>query len=242
MDNSADPRLAAGPEESWFLEAAFTPGSRLGTLPDGPTTSVEVVEVVEVTTIRLPSGRLVVDEPWPKESDPETGAPAGRELAERIPPGAYRVEAAWTEATYEFMGERFDGREVAAVRLRVTDDPVARWELALGVEDDIERVQPDDRIGFSSETNMGSFADATGWPVLTAPFREFWHGIRNGNGRPRATENLGGGSFERTSDEALAADLVTFPVDSGSVIWLGRTAAGGIATVVAAADVRAPSR
>ncbi|MYY10132.1 DUF4241 domain-containing protein [Streptomyces sp. SID4919] len=88
--------------------------------------------MVEVAMVRVPSGRLIVDSPWPEDGDPELRAPVGRELAERIPAGAYRMEAAWTVAPYEYRDERFDGRAVAAVRLRVADAPVVGWEMALG--------------------------------------------------------------------------------------------------------------
>ncbi|MFI1279374.1 DUF4241 domain-containing protein [Streptomyces sp. NPDC020858] len=96
---------------------------------DDPLTFAEVVEVEEVTTIRAPSGRLIVDSPW--SEDP------GREIMARIPPGTYRVEAAWTEARYEHGGESFEGRECAATRLLVSDDPVVVWEAGAGVNDDI---------------------------------------------------------------------------------------------------------
>ncbi|GGV90045.1 hypothetical protein GCM10010228_77680 [Streptomyces massasporeus] len=234
MDHAADARLAAGPAESWYLEAVFTPGTRLGTRSDDPETFVQVVEVTEVTTIRVPSGRLIVDSPWPDDEDPELETRVGRELAERIPPGVFRVEAAWTEAPYEFMGERFDGREVAAIRLCITEAPVAGWEMALGVEDDIDTLRPGSRIGFNSETNMGSFSDAVAWPTLTAPFREFWKGCQTGTRQPRETESLFDDYFERVSNEEHEADLVTFTAEGASVVWLGRTESGSIASVAVA--------
>ena len=129
MGHGTDAQLAAGPEESRYLEAVFTPGSRLGNRSDDPTTFIRVVEVQEITTIRVPSGRLIVDSPWPQDGDPGLRRRVGRELAARVPVGAFRVEASWTEAPYEFMGERFDGREVAAVRLCISEDPVAGWEI-----------------------------------------------------------------------------------------------------------------
>ncbi|RVU18883.1 hypothetical protein EOT10_30710 [Streptomyces antnestii] len=64
MEWVEDARLAAGPEATWYLEAAFTPGAHLGTVYDDPTTPVVVTGVEELTTIRVPSGRLVVDAPW----------------------------------------------------------------------------------------------------------------------------------------------------------------------------------
>ncbi|MFG2368130.1 DUF4241 domain-containing protein [Streptomyces mirabilis] len=234
MEHRSDARLVAGPEESWYLGAVFTPGMRLGTLPDDPMSFIQVVEVTEVTEIRIPSGRLIVDSPWPEEDDPELKTRVGRELEERIPPGVFRVEAAWTQAPYEFMGEHFDGREVAAIRLRVTDAPVVRWEMALGVEDDIERIRPGDRVGFNSETNMGSFADAATWPSLTDPFRGFWQESPGGPMKGRNTVTLFDGWFERASDDTHEADLVTFPAEGTSVVWLGRTATRSIASVVVA--------
>ncbi|MFJ3621731.1 DUF4241 domain-containing protein [Streptomyces iakyrus] len=107
-------------------------GKRLGVRSSDALRPVDVVEVSVVASIRLPSGRLMVDSPWPE------GRP-GRELAERIPPGTYDVEASWVEAPYEFMGEFFDGRECAAVRLLVRNEPVSVWEMALGVDEDVER-------------------------------------------------------------------------------------------------------
>lgn len=214
MERGSDARLAAGPEESWYLGAVFTPGIRLGTLPDDPTTFIQVAEVTEVTEIRVPSGRLIVDSPWPEEDDPELRTRVGRELRERIPPGVFRVEAAWTWAPHEFMGEHFDGREVTAIRLRVTDAPVVRWETALDVEEDIDRIRPGDKAGFNSETNMGSFADAAAWPSLTDPFRMFWQqspGVPSKDRHDIVT--LFDGWFERVSDDTHQADLVTFPAE-----------------------------
>lgn len=242
MGHAADTRLAAGPKESWYLGEVFTPGTKLGARPDDPETFVQVVEVTEVTTIRVPSGRLIVDSPWPEDDDPELETRVGRELAERIPPGIFRVEAAWTEAPYEFMGERFDGREVAAIRLCVTEAPVVGWEMALSVADDIETLRPGSRIGFNSETNMGSFADAVAWPTLTAPFREFWRGCQTGNRQPRETESLFDDYFERVSDEEHEADLVTFTAEGLSVVWLGRTESGAIASVAVADGYHSFSR
>ncbi|MEU6239099.1 DUF4241 domain-containing protein [Kitasatospora sp. NPDC047058] len=245
MDLAAEARSAADAEESWYLEAAFIPGTRLGTRCGDPATPVRVTEVRDVATIRVPSGRLVVDAPWPEEEVSDLRPRTGRELAQRIPAGTFRMEAAWTEAPYEFMGERFDGRELAAVRLRITEAPVAHWEMALGVGEDIERIRPGKRTGFETETNMGSFADATAWPVLTDPFLEFWRGCQTGNRQPRRTESLFDGEFERVADDEHGADLVTFGAEGSSVVWLGRSQTGAVASVAVASGyhlfVREPS-
>ncbi|MGW6691947.1 DUF4241 domain-containing protein [Streptomyces sp. NPDC054961] len=228
MGNS---RLVAAPEVRTYLDAVFTPGARLGVRSDDQRTFVEVVEVAQVTSIRVPSGRLVVDTPWLEEEDGEP-----RELAVRIPPGAYRVEAAWTEAPYEFMGEHFSGREVAATRLCVREGTVTVWEMGLAEGDDIERLHQGAEVGFNTDTSMGSFSDAASWPALTAPFRTFWE--RRSRTAPgtlvsRDTESLGGGEFELVRDEARGADLITFSATEGlSVAWLGRTENGELSSIV----------
>ncbi|MFF3656291.1 DUF4241 domain-containing protein [Streptomyces olivochromogenes] len=219
----------AAPEVRACLDAVFTLGTRLGVRRGDPLTFVEVVEVARVTSIRVPSGRLVVDTPWLEDGEP-------RELAVRIPPGAYGVDAAWTEAPYEFMGEHFSGREVAATRLCVREGTVAVWEMGLAAGDDIERLRQGDEVGFNTDTSMGSFGDATAWPALTAPFRRFWEQCRTaapGTLVSRDTENVGGGEFEMVRDEVRGADLITFSATEGlSVAWLGRTENGELSSIV----------
>lgn len=170
-----DERLAAGPEATWYLETAFTPGAHLGPVYDDPTTPVVVTSVEEVTTIRVPSGRLVVDAPWDDDDTwrYERGLPTRppRELAVRIPPGVYRVEIAWTAGPYEFFGEHFDGVECAATRLRISDAAVVGWEMGLGVGEDIDRLPPSEHPRFGADHNVGCFADAGAWTTLSAPFR-----------------------------------------------------------------------
>ncbi|MFJ9548912.1 DUF4241 domain-containing protein [Streptomyces erythrochromogenes] len=185
-----------------------------------------MVEVEEVTTIRVPSGRLIVDSPWSEE--------AGREIVARIPPGTYRVEAAWTEAPYEHGGDHFDGRECAATRLRVGDDPVAVWEAGIGVND-----ATGDAVaagGFPSDSEaMGAIADVEAWEALTAPFHRYRRDVSSygGSGSDRATEDLCDGWFEKSTDEALNADLIAFDVPEGwSPVWIGRTRTGTVTSII----------
>lgn len=225
-----DGRLVATPEVRAYLDAVFTPGTRLGARSDDPRTFVEVVEVARVASIRMPSGRLVVDTPWLEDEDGEP-----RELEVRISPGTYRVDAAWTEAPYEFMGEHFSGREVAATRLCVREGVVAVWEMGLAAGDDVERLSQGDKVGFETDSSMGSFGDATAWPALTAPFRKSWEQRRSAPGTlvSRDTESVGGGEFEMVRDEALGADLIAFSATEGlSVVWLGRTEGGELSSIV----------
>ncbi|MFF3861542.1 DUF4241 domain-containing protein [Streptomyces sp. NPDC002209] len=226
-----DARLAAGPEAAWYLEAAFTPGAHLGTVYDDPTTPIVVTGIEEVTTLRVPSGRLVVDAPW---DDDDTWRYAQavptrppRELAVRIPPGVYPVEIAWTAGPYEFFGEQFDGVECAATRLHISDDPVVGWEMGLGVDDDIDLLPPREEPRFAADHNVGCFADAGAWTTLSAPFRT----CVDGRWEPRGSGQLADGC-ERISDEAQQADLVTFGAESGGIVWLGRTENGDVAAIV----------
>ncbi|MCH0538321.1 DUF4241 domain-containing protein [Streptomyces sp. MUM 203J] len=230
MAYAGDGRLVAAPEVRAYLDAVFTPGSRLGVRSDDPLTFVEVVEAARVASVRVPSGRLVVDTPWPGDEGAEP-----RELMVRIPAGSYGVDAAWTEAPYEFRGEQFSGREVAATRLCVREGAVAVWEMGLARGDDPDRLRQGDELGFNTDTSTGSFGDATAWPALTAPFRRFWEQRRTLPGTlvSRDTESVGGGEFEVVRDEAQGADLISFPATEGlSVAWLGRTQDGELSSIV----------
>lgn len=230
MEWSADARLAATPEEAWYLNTAFTPGLQLGTVYDDPTTPVMVTGIEKLASIRIPSGRIVVDAPfhddeiWEYERGEPTRPP--RELLQQVRPGTYRVELAWTAGPYEFFGEQFDGVACAATRLVISDDAVAGWEMGLAVGDDIDRLPPGEQFRFFSDANVGCFADASAWTTLAAPFRTFV------DGRPveRDTQMLSDGC-ERLSDDTLGADLVTFTAESGGVVWLGRTATGDVACI-----------
>lgn len=221
-------RLTAGPEAAGFLESVFVPGTRLGVRVNDPLTSVEVVAVEEVTTIRVPSGRLIVDSPWSEDR--------GREIVARIPPGTYRVEAAWTGVPYEHGGKYFDGRECAATRLCVSDEPVVIWEAGVGVSDDIGDADVA-AAGFHSDGEaMGAIADAQAWEVLTAPFRRFRQATPSWGMTPapdRDTEDLGDGWFEKSSDEGFKADLIAFDVAEGwAPVWIGRTRTGAVASIL----------
>ncbi|WP_328777762.1 DUF4241 domain-containing protein (plasmid) [Streptomyces goshikiensis] len=197
---------------------------------DDPTTPVVVTGIEEVTTMRVPSGRLVVDAPWDDDTRRyEQGVPTRppREPAVRIPPGVYRVEIAWTAGPYEFFGEQFDGVECAATRLCISDDPVVAWEMGLGVDDDVDRLPPGERPRFGADHNVGCFADASAWTTLSAPFRT----CVDGCWEPREVGQLPDGC-ERICDELQQADLVTFTAQSGGVVWLGRTGTGDVAAIV----------
>ncbi|WP_186768257.1 DUF4241 domain-containing protein [Streptomyces qinzhouensis] len=183
--------------------------------------SVVVHEVTFVTAVRVPSGRLAVGCPFPGEE--------WLELAERIPSGVHRMEVAWTRAPYVFMDEAFEGRESAGCRLIIRDEPVAGWEMGLGVERQPGNMPAREVKEFGIDTGMGCFADAPSWESLTEPFRRFRETpFPRG---PRDTISLPGG-LEAVHEPATGADLVTVVAAEGvTTVWLGRTARGDIATV-----------
>ncbi|MFF2546847.1 DUF4241 domain-containing protein [Kitasatospora sp. NPDC058063] len=204
-----------------YLDGLFTPGVRIGGDPHTPYSWIEIAELKEVSTIRLPSGRLVVDSPW------STGAP--RELSVRVPPGEYPVDVSWADWPRLADGYYTEHRMCAATRLRVRDEPVVTWQLALGVGEDPALRSAG--AGYEAEEAMGCFADATAWQALTGPFR---HGPAAG----RDTEDLCEGHFELVRDEAHRADLLTFGVPEGwGQVWEGLARDGGIAAIVAPGPV-----
>ncbi|MEU9047817.1 MULTISPECIES: DUF4241 domain-containing protein [unclassified Kitasatospora] len=215
------------PQTREYLDGLFTPGLRIGGDAHTPYSWIEIAEVQEVAAIRLPSGRLVVDSPW------IAGPP--RELALRVPPGEYPVDVSWADWPQLSDGYYNEYRECAATRLRVRDEPVVTWELALGVgEDPALRAAG---AGFAAEEAMGCFADATAWQALTEPFRRYLTDVADvGFGCPapgRDTESLCEDYFELARDEERRADLLTFGVPEGwGQVWTGRARDGEIAVIV----------
>nr|EIF88245.1 hypothetical protein [Streptomyces tsukubensis NRRL18488] len=226
-----------------YLHSVFVPGTRLGPVYD-LSGDVTVVELIHAATIRIPSGRLGVGTPWPDDSFAPSHAeewPDGEwwELAERIPPGAYRVETAWTSAPFEYQGRITDMRDCSGTRLIVRDEPVVGWEMALGVGERVEDVPQGLEPGVYLETGLGCFADAAHRGTLA---RLFLKAREESADRPeeseqRAVEALPDGN-ELVRDDTVGADLVTMAVDDGTLVsWLGRTAGGELAAVVVAPDV-----
>ncbi|MGV9314303.1 DUF4241 domain-containing protein [Streptomyces sp. NPDC003691] len=238
------PRLTAGPRTTAYLHSVFVPGTRLGGVYDQPEVDVTVVDLIHAATIRIPSGRLGVGNPWsndwvtvgPWEDWPDAD---WRELAERIPPGAYRVETAWTSAVIEFNGEPLDMRDCSGSRLIVRDEPVVGWEMALGTGERVEDIPHGLEPGFWTDTGMGCFADAEHWRTLTRPFRKHLADAiaRPGETVGRDTVTLPDGN-ELVRDDTVGADLVTVAAEETTLpTWLGRTAAGEVACLVVAPPV-----
>ncbi|MET9730485.1 DUF4241 domain-containing protein [Streptomyces sp. NPDC006458] len=224
-----EPEAAAGTPKPWqpprpgrpeCLTELFQPGTRLGTDHQPEMT---VTDVREIARLRLPSGRLIVGDPVSGGSD------ADRELTERFAPGSYPLQTAVLAYEYEFMGEHVAVEEPVAVRLLLSDEPVASWELALGADDDVRLLRDGSVYGFDTDGAAGSFADASGWEVLAGKARS--HHEDGGD----AAEVIADGHI-RATDEATDSDLVTFYTggDGTHPVWLGRSQSGapvGVAVV-----------
>ena len=200
------------PARPTLLEELFVPGTRLATSHQPEMT---VGEVREIATLRLPSGRLTVADPAYKGED------AGRELVERFVPGRYAVQAAVVAYEYEFMGEHCAVEEPVAVRLRLSDEPVVSWELALAAGDDVRLLRDEEIFGFGTDSAAGSFADASGWEALAR------RAVSHQDGGEDAAEALTDGHI-RIGDDTTGGDLVTFCTggDGTYPVWLGRSPSG----------------
>ncbi|MER6196668.1 DUF4241 domain-containing protein [Streptomyces sp. NPDC001586] len=159
----------AAPDFSWH----FTPGNAfrdengdLGTL-----------SVAAGGTLWLPSGRLVACDPMAYPVL-EEGVPP---FHDQVSPGRYRLEAAlvtWSLADEPPQASPY--RDLAAVRLVITEEPTASWEPALSSARRAGDLGPDELQGYGVDAGLGAFHDAAAWPdfadreatreLLRAPF------------------------------------------------------------------------
>ncbi|MGV9453751.1 DUF4241 domain-containing protein [Streptomyces sp. NPDC003635] len=192
----------------------FRPGNPF---PVEPWEATRTAEPRHIAMVRIPSGRLVV-------SDPHDRRP--RELVERLPPGAYPLEAAVVVGEGEYGGDRFPVTEETAVRLVVRNEPALSWELALSEGEDPRLLLDGHAYGFGTDGAAGSFADAAAWETLSDKARRHYEDHT-------ACESLGNG-YVRAVDQTTGSDLVTFCTggDGTWPVWLGRSAAGTLVSVV----------
>jgi hypothetical protein len=207
------PWLPPRPAQPAHLQELFEPGTKVATLFE-PEMTVEAVR--EIATLRVPSGRLTVADPL------TTGPGAGRELSERIAPGAYPLQAAVVAYEGHYEDERFPVVEEVAIRLLLAAAPAVTWELALAEGDDARVLRDDEIFGFATDGAAGSFADSSGWETLAAKYRACVVDQRDDAG-----ESVADG-YIRTTDEETGGDLVSFYTDGDGVypVWLGRSESG----------------
>ncbi|MFE7518691.1 DUF4241 domain-containing protein [Streptomyces halstedii] len=219
---AGDPWSPPRPGGPGGLIALFSPGTRITTGDHRENTVV--LEPDAGPRLRVPSGRLAVDDPL------GDGRPR---ITIEIPPGTYPLETAQIGSGYhsEFEDAWVERTDSPAVRLRVSDEPVASWTMALGEGDDLRLLRDGHAYGFDTGGATGCFADAGAWPVLQDRYRRAM-----ADNDPDAGEDLDpdSGFFLRTVDEEASADLLAFATDGDGThpVWVGLDASGGVACVV----------
>ena len=212
------------PRQPGPLDLLFTPGARLeaGSKGRGGTAAVEVSQV---GMLRMPSGALIACDPSylrpvePDASEWETQSTSYQEshqpFTATVPPGRYPVMLSllrWLDG---------HGPIVAAAMVRVRDEPVTSWEMALRQGEDPRTLRDNGFFAFGVDTAMGCFFDAAAAPAL-AP-------LAGGLDR-------GGELTAEVADEKSGANLIAFLSGQGDgayPTWIGRTADGDIACLIA---------
>ncbi|GGL86801.1 hypothetical protein GCM10010129_33250 [Streptomyces fumigatiscleroticus] len=249
---SADAQPAAGPEDPvglgaradadeprslWRPPRPAGPGLALGELfwPGARFTSdswggMTVDRVRHIATLRVPSGRLVVADPMYPDGP--------RVLTERIPPGAYPLQAPVLVGEGDFCGERFPVTEEPVVRLLIRDEPALTWTMALSERDDPRLLLDGHAYGFATDGAAGGFADASAWDTLSAKVRRYHE-----EDDDTAAEPISDGCL-RVTDEETGSDLVSFCTEGDGTwpVWLGRSATGEPVAVAVVTSLSADLR
>jgi len=142
------------------VDTLFRPGARRRRRDGTPV----VVEVLDVGTLQLATGRLVA-------ADPFFLGPGFEHLA--VPftttaaPGRNPMSLSTTtrERPRHTTPPASIG-PVAAARLTIRDDPVVVWELALQSGQNPATLQPGEICGFVVDSGTGCFLDASAVPAL----------------------------------------------------------------------------
>ncbi|MFJ3980025.1 DUF4241 domain-containing protein [Streptomyces sp. NPDC090021] len=192
------------------FDRAFRPGTRIG--------GVRVLEAVDYGSVRVPSGVLAVDCPQSGDEEPR--------ITVAVPPGTYPVKAASVEVADRGYGPY---EELVAVRLQVSDAPVAAWEMALGPGDDTLRLHAGAAFGFGTDAAMGAFGDAATWQHL----RELLERAHRPDS-PWADRIAGTEAGAHLDGGGLGADMAVFHTGGDGVhpVWVGRSATGEVVCVV----------
>lgn len=188
----------------------FCAGTRYG-WPDG---THSVIDVVVVGELKLPTGRLIAQDPgWGqhREVTPFTVP---------IPPGRYPVTLSvsrWDQSPARRIASPL--RLVNAAKLVVADEPAASWELALQPGQDPATLNEGHFFGFGVDTGTGCFMDAAASRHLYQLRQDhYWeHAIR-------AVAEHGGLDIP-TADPDLNIIMFGCGMGDGAYpVWIGRSA------------------
>lgn len=189
------------------LEALFVSGAQIR---NGQGDMFDVQEPRAVGRLRLSTGRIVA-------ADPATvdlrGEQAVAPYTVTLTPGEYAVET----ARMRTAGRGTD--VIAAARVRVSDEPVATWELALRPGQDERLLGASEFFGFAVDSGTAAFMDASAVNALAA--------YQDADDAEAA---------EATIPRDGASELLTFPSGKGDgsyPVWIGRDAVGSVTCLVA---------
>jgi hypothetical protein len=195
------PWRAPQPMRPRYLTELTTPGTRF-TIEQGDKGTVERVPAGK---LRLPSGRLAVQDPGWIEDEPES-------LLATVPPGEYPIDL------FRFAKAGI----VYAWRISVTGEPVHSWHLALREGEHELFLADGEFFGAGVDTGTLAFADATGWPH----YRK--------NDLEQAMAEFGEGPPFHLLDDprpGSPTNMMITPTlygDGSYPVWLGRSADGRI--------------
>ncbi|MFD8496472.1 DUF4241 domain-containing protein [Amycolatopsis sp. NPDC059657] len=177
------------------------------------------IEIVDAGPLELPTGKLVAGDPGTMEDTREHDT----FFAATVPPGKYPASLAMVR-----MVDDPAHRRVAAAKVTVRPDPVARWEMALTPSQNPATLKRNEIFGYGVDSGTGAFLDVSVLPAL--------RGL-NGDGHgPLVT------AFDRDDtlhasvrDPATGLNVIAFHSGWGDGFygtWLGRTADGAVAQFV----------
>jgi hypothetical protein len=189
------------------------------------------IRVLPGVPLSLPSGRVVAIEPFMAGGD-DADAVA---FTARVEPGTYPVVLSEIDLV-DAEGAVKDSR-VAAARLVIRDEPVARWELAVTQAQDPSTLGDDEYFGYPVDGGTGCFLDAETYHALGAE-EDFGD---------RVFATMYPSFYDETRDPGAAPNPITLAVgeDPTAVVfystgfgdgvyatWVGRTAAGEVACFI----------
>jgi hypothetical protein len=192
-----------------------------------------VVEVLDVGTLQLATGRLVAVDPFLGVSLERYVVPFTTTAA----PGRYPVSLSTSRreqlkrpTTPSPVGP------VAAVKLTIHDDPVVVWELALRPGQDPARLRPGEIPGFVVDSGTGSFLDASAVPALRGlgdPGPQWGDDSELDKVIPELLQKR---AVNLVVDPVRELNAVVFSCGLGDGVyptWVGRTSTGELACFVA---------
>jgi hypothetical protein len=211
------------------VDTLFRPGARRRRRDQAEV----VVDVIDIGTLHLATGRLVA-------VDPFFLLPAFEHLA--VPftataaPGRYPVSLSISSRDRPSKATApTPVGQVAAVKLTIRDDPVVSWEQALQAGQDPATLRSGEIFGFVVDSGTGSYLDASAVPGLSRLNEEGSELDQDSELDKIIPEILRKRAVNLIVDPALDLNAVVFSCGLGDGIyptWVGRTSTGDLACFV----------